>query len=77
MLKQQKAKAIKGPVSIDYQVEDAGRFDLPNVEKALTDLLVTHGMIEGDGRDVVRKISMEWASDVSGCRVTVKPLGAS
>lgn len=76
MLKQQKAKAITGPVSIAYQVEDKGRFDLGNIEKAITDLLVTHGMIEGDDRAVVRKISMEWVSGISGCRVTVKPEGA-
>lgn len=74
ILKMQKAQAISGPVSLAYQVEDKGRADLGNLEKAITDLLVTHGMIEGDGRDVVRKITMEWA-DVQGCRVTVQSVG--
>ena len=66
----QKPQPIKGPVSIAYQVEDKGRADLGNLEKAITDLLVSHHMIEGDGREIVRRIAMEWA-DVEGVRVTV------
>lgn len=76
MLKQQKPKPIQGPVSIAYEVEDAGRGDLDNYAKAVLDVLVSHGMIEGDGRAVVRKISMEWVPGIVGCRITVKPEGA-
>ncbi len=70
MLKQQRPKPIRGPVAIDYLVEDKGEIDIGNLEKAITDLLVAHGMIEGDGREVVRRIAMEWAN-VEGVRVTV------
>lgn len=74
MLEMQKPKAIKGPVSVEYQVEDKDRGDLANYEKAVTDLLVYHGMIEGDGREVVRRIAMDWAQ-IEGVRVTVKGMG--
>lgn len=71
MLKMQHAQPIKGPVSLGYQVEDKGKGDLGNLEKAITDLLVSHNMIEGDSREVVRRITMEWAN-IEGVRVTVQ-----
>jgi crossover junction endodeoxyribonuclease RusA len=71
MLKMAKQQPISGPVSISYEIEDKGRADLGNLEKAITDLLVSHGMIEGDNREVVRRIAMEWAQ-VEGVRVTVQ-----
>lgn len=75
MLKQQRQKPISGPVGITFEVEDKGAIDLGNLEKALTDLLVEHGMIEGDGRSVVRRIAMEWAN-VEGVRVIVQGVEA-
>ena len=74
MLLQQRQKPIKGRVSILCEVEDKGRVDVGNLEKAITDLLVLHKMIEGDGREVVRRIAMEWAN-VEGVRVTVQGIG--
>lgn len=74
MLEMQKPQAIKGPVRVEYLVEDKGKTDLGNLEKAITDLLVSHGLIEGDGREVVRRIAMEWAQ-IDGVRVTVKGMG--
>lgn len=73
MLKEQRQKPIPGPVALALEVKDEGRFDLSNMMKSVEDLLVLHGMIEGDGRDVVRKITMEWA-DIKGCRVTVQSM---
>lgn len=71
-LKAARQQAIHGPVAIAYLVSDRGRCDIGNLEKATTDLLVRHGLIDGDGRKIVRKIAMEWSSEVEGCRVTVR-----
>jgi Holliday junction resolvase RusA-like endonuclease len=48
------------------------RQDIANREKAVTDLLVTHGIIEGDDQRFVREITMRWAP-VHETRVTVRP----
>lgn len=72
-IQQARQQPIPGPVAITYRVVDAGRFDLANIEKAATDLLVKHRLIEGDGRKIVRKITLEWAPDVLGCHVVVQP----
>jgi Holliday junction resolvase RusA-like endonuclease len=72
-LKAARQQPIPGPVAITYRVVDAGRKDLANLEKPLTDLLVKHRLIEGDSRKIVRRFSMEWAPDVLGCHVTVEP----
>lgn len=68
----QKPPKIKGPVMLEYLFEDGGtKADLANLEKAPTDLLVTHGIIEGDGPRIVREIKMRWALGVKGCQVTI------
>lgn len=65
---------IRGPVAITYAISDLGRTDLGNLEKAATDLLVAHRLIEDDNRRIVRKITLEWSKDVTdGMRVTVQP----
>jgi len=71
-LKAARQMPIHGPVAIAYLVPDKGGCDLGNLEKAVTDLLVRHQLIDGDGRKVVRKIAMEWSPDVAGVRVTVR-----
>lgn len=62
---------VIGPVSLAYEVSDRARFDLGNSEKALTDLLVSTGVIQDDNKNIVRKISLEWSSSVNGVRVTI------
>ncbi len=69
----QRQKNIKGPVKIGIAIEDAGKGDLDNFCKATCDLLVKHGLIEGDDRSIVRLIGMEWSTSVTGCRVIVRP----
>lgn len=71
LLQSQKARPIKGPVRIDMKVQDAGRFDLGNIEKPVTDILVKMGVIEGDHRAIVRGISLDWCDDVEGVQVRV------
>lgn len=63
---------IQGPVSVLYEYRE-GRADLGNLLKAPEDLLVTHGVIEGDGPKIVRDIRMTFA-DVEGVRVTICPV---
>ena len=63
-----------GRVSLLIEVEEpktARRQDVANREKAVVDLLVAHGVIEGDDQRFVREVTMRWA-EVEGVRVTVK-----
>lgn len=71
-LLEQRPKKIKGPVALRYEFK-RGRADLGNLEKACTDLLVTHGVIENDGPNIVREIVLTWG-EVEGVRVTVCPV---
>jgi len=76
---QRPAKYV-GPVILSYEVQEpAGKrkFDLGNREKALTDLLVSHQIIQADDNTIVREIKLKWASDVEGVRVTVASFIAS
>lgn len=76
-LLRQHAPRIKGPVAVTIEVSEADSsdtWDLCNREKATMDLLVTHGVIQGDNRPIVREFRMRWNPDISGVRVTIKPL---
>lgn len=68
----QKIKVFQGPVAISLTIEDIGRGDLDNLYKAVSDLLVKHGVISDDNRPIVRKISMAWGA-VKGCEVEIMP----
>jgi len=73
-LLRQRPPRIKGPVSVLIEVsisESNDTWDLCNREKATMDLLVTHGVIQGDHRPIVRDFSMRWAL-VKGVRVTLR-----
>ena len=66
------AVGMRGPVVLEYLFEDgATRADLGNLEKAVTDLLVTHRIIEGDGPAIVRSITLAWSFYTSGLTVRV------
>lgn len=70
VLWQTKTTPIKGPVKIFLTVEDTGAVDLANHEKCVVDFLVKHGLIEGDGRKIVRELNLSWGKD-KGCVVAV------
>jgi Holliday junction resolvase RusA-like endonuclease len=68
-----KIKPVKGPVKLSLTIADTGAVDLANHEKCVVDFLVKHGLIEGDGRKVVRELNMKWG-DTCGCVVEVLPI---
>ncbi len=72
ILRQRVPKAV-GPVLLAYEVAEAGKFDLGNVEKPLSDLLVEHQIIAGDDRKTVRGISLTWSDVLDGVLVTIRP----
>ena len=76
-LKAQRPKSIKGPVVLRYQFQegqDRRKRDIGNLEKASTDLLVEHGVIEADDNTIVRGISMFWSKHITGARVEIIPI---
>jgi Holliday junction resolvase RusA-like endonuclease len=73
-LNRQRPVSVPGRVSLLIEVEEpktARHQDVANREKAVTDLLVSHRVIEGDDQRYVREITLRWAN-VSGVRVTIK-----
>lgn len=58
----QRPEKIAGPVAvtIDLKAPDRRVRDADNTLKALCDLLVKHGVIEGDDSRFVRSLSVQW-----------------
>jgi len=82
-LKQQKQRPIQGPVDVvimlaaSLRVCKNGRpknVDLDNRAKAVLDLLVTHGLIDGDHK--VESLFLQWCDRVTGCKVGVQSAAA-
>jgi hypothetical protein len=48
--------------------------DVTNRIKAGEDLLVRHGIIQGDDQRYVRSVTAEWSRHIKGIRITVTPL---
>ena len=74
VLNRQRPPLMAGKVSLLFEVEEpktAHRQDVANREKAITDLLVSHRVIQGDDQRFVRRITMEWAA-VEGVRITIR-----
>lgn len=71
-INRQKVPPVKGPVHIRYDVTTKSRIDLGNHEKALGDVLVSMGVIEDDKPSIVKGISLWWATDTDGVRVTIE-----
>jgi Holliday junction resolvase RusA-like endonuclease len=67
----QRPPRIEGPVELQYSIGSDTRADLGNTEKALTDLLVSANIIEGDSKKTVKKISLWWG-DHTGVQITIR-----
>jgi Holliday junction resolvase RusA-like endonuclease len=77
-LNRQRPTPIKGPIKILYEFQegrDNRRRDAFNFEKGVTDLLVSHGVIEGDHDLILRHGSVTWNREVDGVRITITPVG--
>ena len=73
----QRPNKIAGQVSLLYEFaepKDKRKHDLGNLEKATTDLLVAHGIIQADDNSIVREIRLMWADDIAGVLITVSAL---
>ena len=75
-----KLPQVKGQYHIHYAFQeghDRRARDAFNLEKGLTDLLVTHGVVEGDSNRYLRRGTVEWDSSVVGVRITITPLSVA
>lgn len=69
-----KGIAVPGPVKLLYEFQegqDKRKRDIGNLEKATTDCLVEHQIIEADDNTIVRAIDLRWSDKVLGVRVTI------
>jgi Holliday junction resolvase RusA-like endonuclease len=76
IMRQRPAK-YSGPVNLIYEFQegfDNRKRDLGNLEKATTDILVLHRIIEADDGSIVRKISLAWNPTIEGVRVLIEPV---
>ena len=76
-LKAQRPRSIKGPVILKYlfqEGQDRRKRDIGNLEKAPTDLIVEHKVIESDDNTIVRAIALGWSKAVTGARVQIIPV---
>lgn len=75
LLKAAKPQKFDGPVKIilDLCPPDRRRFDADNKNKAILDLLVSHGVIAGDDSRYVRSVTARVVeSAVHSCVVTIR-----
>ena len=56
---------------ITIDLDDSRQGDCANREKAVVDLLVTHGIIPDDSKKHVKRVSIGWEK-ITGCRVRVE-----
>lgn len=74
MLNRQRLPRFPQRAIVIIDLDETRQGDCANREKAVTDLLVTHGILGGDSKKYVKRVSIGWEA-VEGCRV--KLLGAS
>lgn len=74
MIMAQKAKPIKGRVSIYVRLvaPDKRHRDAGNTDKSVMDVLVKAGIIEDDSNRFVRRVTFEWRDEGPACLVVVQ-----
>ena len=73
-LARQRPVSVTGRVSLLIEVAEPKTkraTDVTNRIKAVEDLLVSHGVIQGDDQRYVRRVTAEWA-DIDAIRITVE-----
>jgi len=74
MLNEQITGHIEVPVQVHYKFgrpKDKRRRDVFNYEKAISDILVSYGILEDDY--LIQRGTVEWANDVEGVEVVIEP----
>jgi Holliday junction resolvase RusA-like endonuclease len=65
---------LAGPVRLDIKLQTGRKADASNCIKAIEDLLVTHGVIDGDGPQFVKDVRARFDSRVSGAVIEIFPI---
>lgn len=73
-LNKQRPKRVTERCEIKIDLDDSRNGDAANREKAVVDLLVTHGVLAGDSKKHLKRVSIGWER-VTGCRVVIQPCG--
>ena len=64
-------KTMEARCIITIDLDDRRNGDCANREKAIVDLLVTHGVIADDSKKYVQRVSIGWEK-LEGCRVRLE-----
>lgn len=73
-IQRQRPGSLRGPVRLDIKLQTGRLIDASNAVKALEDLLVTHGVIEGDGPKHVQDLRVRFDARVTGAVVEIFPI---
>lgn len=69
-LNQQRVGTMEARVTVYIDLDDRRQGDCDNRAKPLLDLLVTQGVLHGDSKKWVQRVSIGW-DKVDGCRVAI------
>ena len=72
MLKTQKIQPLMGQFKMEILLADSRNGDCDNRIKAVSDLLVSNGIVQGDQKKYMRGVSIEWAP-IADCVVRLYP----
>jgi Holliday junction resolvase RusA-like endonuclease len=72
VLNRQSVKPVEGRVDVQIDLDDSRRGDADNRIKPVLDFLVKRGVLKGDSKKFVRRVSAGWEA-VTGCRVSISP----
>jgi len=75
MIASSKPPRVPGQVHLLFELAetDKRQRDLTNYLKGPEDMLVKHGIIDGDHSSVVRHVEARWNAGISGIRITITP----
>lgn len=71
VLNRQRVQPIKGRVEVRIDLDESRRGDADNRIKPVLDFLVKRGVLGGDSKKFVKRVSAGWEA-VSGCRVLIQ-----
>lgn len=69
-LNAQHVKPFQGRAIVTIDLDETRRGDCDNRNKAVLDVLVSHGVLAGDSKKHVKRVSIGW-EPITGCRVVL------